>query len=193
MTPAARLGPAITAAFSMLVLAACSPEGRRPQTVTIGEDRHPVFTLTSLTYPYGDLHIAPDQGVFVDFARTESVVTCDRRGYTCLQWPFVFSFPDDGDPPAAGWRAAGYEFRVLAETERNFCGRARRAYLVEGVNETGWSTRVWYSPRFGVYAVMSGQARDGALVDVERAFITCERGLYERGWARAAGEAATSD
>lgn len=72
---------------------------------------------------------------------------------------------------------------MLAEAERNFCGRTRTAYLVEGVNETGWSTRVWYHPGFGVYAVMSGQARDGELVSVERAFVTCERGLYRRGWA----------
>lgn len=188
MTPASRLRSAIAAAVFGLALGACTPEGRSPDAVTLGEDRHPVFTLTSLTDPYGDLHIAPNQGVFVDFGRAESVVACEQRGFTCLQWPFVFSFPDDGDPPAAGWRAGGYAFRVLAETERNFCGRTRRAYLVEGVNETGWSTRVWYHPAFGVYAVMSGQARDGALVEVERAFITCERGLYRRGWAPPAGD-----
>ena len=153
--------------------------------VTIGEDRHPVFTLTSLSDPYTDLHLAPDQGVFVDFGRTESIVTCERRGYTCLQWPFVFSFPDEGEPPAAGWSAAGYDFRLVAKAERNFCGRSREAYLIEGQNEVGWATRVWYHPSFGVYAVMSGQAREGELVSVERAFTTCERGLFKRGWARA--------
>ncbi|MFW5660314.1 MAG: hypothetical protein ACOC05_02875 [Oceanicaulis sp.] len=173
------LGTIIVAAAAG-ALGACAPEGRAPGQVTIGEDRHPVYTLTSLSDPYTDIHIAPDQGVFVDFGRTESIVTCERRGYTCQEWPFVFSFPEEGDPPASGWSAGGYDFRVVAEAERNFCGRARRAYLVEGLNETGWSTRVWYHPGFGVYAVMSGQARDGELVSVERAFTTCERGLYKR-------------
>jgi hypothetical protein len=174
------------AAAAAFAVSACAPEGRAPDQVLVGEERHPVFTLTSLTEPYGDLHIAPDQGVFVDFGRTESIVACERRGYTCVQWPFVFSFPDEGDPPASGWRAGGYDFRVVAEAERNFCGRSRRAYLVEGANETGWATRVWYHPGFGVYAVMSGQAEDGALVTVERAYTLCERGLYRRGWAAAA-------
>jgi hypothetical protein len=103
MKPEVRPGVWITA-ICALVTAACAPEGRAPEQVTIGETRHPVFTLTSLTDPYGDLHIAPDQGVFVDFGRTEAVVACERRGYTCLQWPFVFSFPEDGDPPATGRR-----------------------------------------------------------------------------------------
>lgn len=181
----ARLGSMIAAAAATL-LAACAPEGRAPGETIIGEDRHPVFTLTSLSDPYTDLHLAPDQGVFVDFGRTESIVTCERRGYTCLQWPFVFSFPDEGEPPAAGWTAAGYDFRLVARAERNFCGRTRQTYLIEGMNEVGWATRVWYHPDFGVYAVMSGQAREGELVSVERAFTTCERGLFKRGWARSA-------
>ncbi|MGJ3230724.1 MAG: hypothetical protein ACFE0P_02890 [Oceanicaulis sp.] len=186
-----RLGSA-AAAIAGFGLAACAPEGRSPDTVTIGEDRHPVFEMISLTDPYSDIHVAPAQGVFVDFGRTESIVTCERRGYTCLQWPFVFSFPDEGDPPAAGWRAGGYDFRVVTLAERNFCGRTRRAYLVEGQNEVGWATRVWYHPDFGVYAVMSGQAEGGELVSVERALTTCDRGLYKRGWARAARETRTA-
>jgi hypothetical protein len=174
-----RLGSAM-AAGAVFALAACAPEGRAPDSIEIGEDRHPVYRLTSLSEAYGDLFVAPDQGVFIDFGRTESIVSCERRGYTCVQWPFVFSFPEDGDPPSGGWQAAGYDFTVVAETERNFCGRTRRAYLVEGANETGWATRVWYHPDFGVYAVMSGQASDGELVTVERTYTTCERGLFKR-------------
>jgi hypothetical protein len=175
----ARLRSAM-AAGALLALAACAPEGRAPERIEIGEDTHPVYRLTSLSEPYGDLFVAPDQGVFIDFGRTEAIVSCELRGYICIQWPFVFSFPDEGDPPSGGWRAAGYEFTVTAETDRNFCGRTRRAYLVEGANETGWATRVWYHPDFGVYAVMSGQAADGELVTVERAYTLCERGLFKR-------------
>ncbi|MEQ8433610.1 MAG: hypothetical protein RIA71_05160 [Oceanicaulis sp.] len=175
----ARLGSAI-AAGAVFALTACAPEGRAPDRIEIGEERHPVYHLTSLSDPYGDLFVAPDQGVFIDFGRTEAIVSCERRGYTCVQWPFVFSFPDEGDPPAGGWQAAGYDFRVVAETERNFCGRTRTAYLVEGANETGWATRVWYNPDFGVYAVMSGQAFEGQLMNVERAYTTCQRGLFKR-------------
>jgi len=175
----ARLGSAMIAGLAVS-LAACTPEGRAPGRIEIGEERHPVYHLAGLSEPYSDLYLAPDQGVFVDFGRTESIVTCEQRGYVCVLWPFVFSFPEEGDPPAAGWRAAGYDFRVVAQAERTFCGRTRSAFLIEGANATGWATRVWYHPDFGVYAVMSGQAEDGELANVERAYTICERGLYKR-------------
>lgn len=171
---------ALTGVAGAALLCACTPEGRAPEQIAIGEDRYPLYRLVSLSDPYGDLHVAPDQGVFIDFGRTESIVTCRQRGYTCLEWPFVFSFPEEGDPPANGWSAGGYDFRVVAEAERNFCGRTRRAYLVEGANGAGWATRVWYHPDFGVYAVMSGQASDGRMTEVERAYTICDRGLYKR-------------
>lgn len=185
---ARRAGLVTAAAFA---LAACSGEGQAPQSVTIGEDPVKVHRLVDLTDPYGDLFIAAERGVFVDFGRTEPIVTCERRGYICTEWPFVFSFPEDGAAPTGSWTAGDYEFEVIAEAERNFCGRNTTAYLVEGANETGWSTRVWYRPGFGVYAVMSGQAREGELVTVERAFTTCDRGLFARSgglFGRAGGD-----
>ncbi|MCR9129656.1 MAG: hypothetical protein NXI12_09050 [Alphaproteobacteria bacterium] len=161
-------------------LAACTGEGQAPQTTLIGEDEVAVHRLVDLTDPYGDLFIAPERGLFIDFGRAEPIITCERRGYICTEWPFVFSFPEDGEAPTGTWTAGAYEFEVIAEAERDFCGRTRTAYLVEGSNDVGWSTRVWYRPDFGVYAVMSGQARDGELVTIERAFTTCDRGLFAR-------------
>ncbi len=161
-------------------LAACSREGAAPRTVTVGETAYPVHHLVSLTDPWTDLYIAPDQGVFIEFGRAEPVIACEAAGKHCQEWPFVFSFPLRGRAPEAGWRAGGYEFRIVEQVERRFCGRARQAYLIEGANEAGWATRVWYHPDFGVYAVMSGQASDGELVTVERAYTTCDRGLYAR-------------
>jgi hypothetical protein len=162
------------------LLAACTGEGQAPQTAVIGEEDVPVHRLVDLTDPYGDLFIAQDRGIFIDFGRAEPIIRCERRGYICIEWPFVFSFPEDGDAPTGAWTAGAYEFQVIAEAERNFCGRARKAYLVEGSNAVGWATRVWYRPDFGVYAVMSGQARDGDLVTIERALTTCDRGLFAR-------------
>jgi len=162
-----------------LALAACS-EGQAPQRVLIGDEEVAVHRLVDLTDPYGDLYIAPQRGVFIDFGRTEAIIACERRGYICTEWPFVFSFPEDGEAPTGAWTAGDYEFEVIAQAQRNFCGRTRTAYLVEGSNDIGWSTRVWYRPDFGVYAVMSGQARDGELVTIERAFTTCDRGLFAR-------------
>lgn len=161
-------------------LSACAGEGDAPQTALVGEDDVPVHRLTNLTDPYSDLYVAMDREMVLDFARAEAVIACERRGYICLEWPFVFSFPESGEPPAGGWSAGGYEFKTIARAERDFCGRARRAYLIEGSNSVGWATRVWYHPDFGVYAVMTGQAEDGDLVSVERAYITCDRGLLAR-------------
>ena len=171
---------AALAAAGAFAATACSGEGQAPQTVMIEDQEVTVHRLVDLTDPYGDLFIVPERGVFIDFGRTEPIITCERRGYICTEWPFVFSFPEDGDAPAGSWTAGDYEFEVIAEAERDFCGRNQTAYLVEGSNAVGWSTRVWYRPRFGVYAVMSGQARDGELVTIERAFTTCDRGLFAR-------------
>ena len=167
------------AGVAALCLVACG-EGDRPGSVLIGEEQVPVHRLVSLTDPYGDLFIAPERGVFVDFGRAEGIIWCERRGYVCTEWPFVFSFPADGEAPTGSWTIGDYEFEVIAEAERKFCGRTRQVYLVEGANAIGWSTRVWYHPAFGVYAVMSGQAEDGEMVSVERAFTSCDRGLYAR-------------
>lgn len=165
----------------MLVAAtACMREGQAPQSVMIGEESIKVHRLTDLADPYGDLYIAAERGLFIDFGRAESIITCERRGYICTEWPFVFSFPENGEAPSGSWTAGDYEFDVIAEVERDFCGRQRKVYLVEGSNAVGWSTRTWYHPGFGVYAVMSGQARDGDLVTVERAYTTCDRGLFAR-------------
>ena len=166
--------------LTMLALTACAGEGETPQTARIGEDDVPVHRLINLTDPYGDLYVAMDRDVVLDFGRAEAVIACERRGYICLEWPFVFSFPESGEPPASGWSAGDYEFKILARAERDFCGRAWRAYLVEGSNSVGWATRVWYHPDFGVYAVMTGQAEDGDLITVERAYTTCDRGLLAR-------------
>lgn len=167
-------------ALWLLALGACSGEGRAPDTATVGQDEIPVHRLTSLTDPYADLYVSLDRDIVLDFGRVEAVVECERRGYLCLEWPFVFAFPESGEPPAGGWSAAGYEFRTVTRAERNFCGRTRRAYLIEGSNGVGWATRVWYHPGFGVYAVMTGQAEDGDLVTIERAYTTCDRGLLAR-------------
>lgn len=173
-------GYSVCALFAAAALTACSGEGAAPRTVTVGEQAYPVHHLVSLTDPWTDLYIAPDQNVFIEFGRAEPVIACEASGMHCQEWPFVFAFPLRGDPPEGSWRAGGYEFRVVEQVERRFCGRARQAYLVEGANEAGWATRVWYHPDFGVYAVMSGQASDGEMVTVERAYTTCDRGLYAR-------------
>jgi hypothetical protein len=161
-------------------LTACSGEGAAPRTVTVGEENYPVHHLVSLTDPWTDLYIAPDRSVFIEFGRAEPVIACESSGMHCQEWPFVFSFPLRGEAPEEAWSAAGYDFRIVEQVERRFCGRARQAYLIEGANEAGWATRVWYHPDFGVYAVMSGQAADGEMVTVERAYTTCDRGLYAR-------------
>ncbi len=167
-------------AAATLGLAACSGEGHAPDTALIGEDEIPVHRLTSLTDPYADIYVSVEREIVLDFGRVEAVIECERRGYLCLEWPFVFAFPESGEPPANGWSAGGYEFRTVTRAERNFCGRTREAYLIEGSNGVGWATRVWYHPDFGVYAVMTGQAEDGDLVTVERAYTTCDRGLMAR-------------
>ncbi|KAA5803661.1 hypothetical protein F1654_07620 [Alkalicaulis satelles] len=167
-----------------LALAACS-EGNAPRQAEAGEDRYAVYHLTSLTALHGDLHVSPGAGVFIEFGRAEAVIACEADAMMCQEWPFVFAWPERGAPPSGGWSAGGYEFRIAGQGPRSFCGRTREAYLVEGANEAGWATRVWYHPDFGVYAVMSGQAEDGELVTVERAYTTCDRGLYarsNRGW-----------
>lgn len=173
-----RVGRAGVILGAGMLMTACSGEGQAPQHALISDEEVAVHRLVDLTDPYGDLFIAPERGVFIDFGRAEPIITCERRGYICTEWPFVFSFPESGEAPTGAWTAGDYEFQVIAEAERNFCGRPRRAYLVEGSNDIGWSTRVWYRPDFGVYAVMSGQARDGELVTIERAFTTCDRGLF---------------
>lgn len=162
------------------VLGACSGEGGPPRTVTIGQDVYPVHHLVSLTDPWTDLYIAPDHNVFIEFGRAEPVIACEAAGLHCQEWPFVFAFPSDGEAPGAGWSAGGYDFRIVEQVERRFCGRTREAYLIEGADAAGWATRVWYHPDFGIYAVMTGQAADGELVTVERAYTTCDRGLYAR-------------
>jgi len=166
--------------LAALSLSACGGEGRTPDTAAVGQDDIPVHRLTSLTDPYADLYVSLDREVVLDFGRVEAVIACERRGYICLEWPFVFAFPENGEPPASGWSAGGYEFRTVTRAERNFCGRTRRAYLIEGSNSVGWATRVWYHPDFGVYAVMTGQAEDGDLLTIERAYTTCDRGLLAR-------------
>mgnify|MGYP006268915941 CR=1 FL=1 len=171
---------ALGAAACGLAVAGCAREGQAPASITIDEDSVAVHQLIDITDPYGDVFIAPSRGLFIDFGRAEPIIECERRGYICTEWPFVFSFPEDGAPPSAPWTIGDYEFEVIAQAERDFCGRTREAYLVQGANETGWSTRVWYHPGFGVYAVMSGQAYDGVLTQIERAFITCDRGLFAR-------------
>jgi hypothetical protein len=165
------------AAFS---LSACMGEGEAPQKALVGTEEIPVHRLTSLTDPYSDLYVSMERQMVLDFGRVEAVIECERRGYICVEWPFVFAFPESGEPPANGWSAADYDFRVVTRAERDFCGRTRKAYLVEGYNGVGWATRVWYHPGFGVYAVMTGQAEDGDLVTIERAYTTCDRGLLAR-------------
>lgn len=176
----ARWAGAALTGVALLMVSACSREGQAPERVLIGEEDIAVHRLVDLTDPYGDLYLSEARGIFIDFGRAEPIITCERRGYVCTEWPFVFSFPEDGDVPTGSWTVGDYEFEVIAEAERNFCGRTRTVYLVEGANDIGWSTRVWYRPDFGVYAVMSGQARDGELVSIERAFTTCDRGLFAR-------------
>ena len=171
---------ALVLGAAALGLSACSGEGDPPQTALVGTEQIPVHQLTSLTDPYADLYVSMDREIVLDFGRVEAVIECERRGYICLEWPFVFAFPESGEPPTAGWSAGGYEFRTVMQTERDFCGRTRNAYLIEGSNSVGWATRVWYHPAFGVYAVMTGQAEDGDLVTIERAYTTCDRGLLAR-------------
>lgn len=173
------IGPSAFALTVAAALSACS-EGAAPRTVTVGEETYPVHHLVSLTDPWTDLYIAPEQNVFIEFGRAEPVIACEAAGYHCQEWPFVFAFPLRGDAPESGWSAGDYQFRIVEQVERRFCGRARQAYLIEGANPAGWATRVWYHPDFGVYAVMSGQSEDGELVTVERAYTTCDRGLYAR-------------
>lgn len=167
------------------VTVACSAEGDRPQQAMINnEDSVAVHRLINLSDPYGDVFIAPERGIFIDFGRTESIIECNRADYFCTEWPFVFSFPHNGEAPVGSWTAGEYTFEVVAQAERDFCGRSRDVYLIQGSNSVGWATRVWYHPSFGVYAVMSGQAEEGRMVSVERAFTTCDRGLYSRSYAR---------
>ncbi|WBQ10084.1 hypothetical protein L2D01_14510 [Hyphomonadaceae bacterium ML37] len=173
------LAAPICVLIAALALSACS-EGAPPRTVTVGEDSYPVHHLVSLTDPWTDLYIAPDHNVFIEFGRAEPVIACEAAGYHCQEWPFVFAFPLRGDAPEDGWSVGDYQFRIVEQVERRFCGRAREAYLIEGANPAGWATRVWYHPDFGVYAVMSGQSEDGEMVTVERAYTTCDRGLYAR-------------
>ena len=169
----------ITAALA-LGLSACTGEGEAPQTAVVGTEEVPVHRLKSLTDPLSDLYVSIERDIVLDFGRVEAVIECERRGYICLEWPFVFAFPESGEPPATGWAAGGYDFRVVTRADRDFCGRTRNAYLIEGANGVGWATRVWYHPDFGVYAVMTGQAEDGDLVTIERAYTTCDRGLLAR-------------
>lgn len=163
-----------------IALSACTGEGNAPQTAVVGTEEVPVHRLKSLTDPLADLYVSIDREIVLDFGRVEAVIECERRGYICLEWPFVFAFPESGEPPATGWSAGGYDFRVVTRADRDFCGRLRNAYLIEGANGVGWATRVWYHPGFGVYAVMTGQAEDGDLVTIERAYTTCDRGLLAR-------------
>ncbi|MCC5996024.1 MAG: hypothetical protein JJU18_06600 [Oceanicaulis sp.] len=190
ITGPAALSPAalISAAGAVgLLLAGCGGEGSAPREASAGEENFKVHHLVSLTALHGDLHVSPEAGVFIEFGRAEAVIACEADAMICQEWPFVFAWPERGAPPADGWRAGDYDFRIAAQGPRNFCGRTRDAYLVEGANAAGWATRVWYHPDFGVFAVMSGQAEDGELVTVERAYITCDRGLYARQGGRMGG------
>lgn len=168
------------------LLAACSQEGRAPRLAELGEDRDgralltPVHHLQNVDDPYADWFIAQERGLYLELGSLARIVPCQAEGYVCVAWPFAFSFPLDGPPSMAGWQAGGLSFSARHEVERDFCGRTRRVYLIEGTDPSGAATRTWYHPDFGIYAILIGQAEDGRMVRIERAYTTCERGLYQR-------------
>lgn len=179
------------AAFAAILAAtglvsACGQEGRAPRMADLGEDRTgrsqttPVHHLKNLDDPYADWFIAEAQGVYLELGRLSQIVECEAQGYVCIAWPFAFSFPEQGPPSMAGWQAGGFTFTARYEVERDFCGRERRVYLIEGADPSGAATRTWYHPDFGIYAILIGQAEEGRMVHIERAYATCERGLYAR-------------
>lgn len=171
------------------LLAACGNEGRAPRLAELGEDidgrilRSPVHHLQNFDDPYADWFIAPERGLYLELGRLSQIVTCEADGYICVAWPFAFSFPLEGVPSMAGWQAGGFTFSARHEVERDFCGRTRQVYLIEGADPSGAATRTWYHPDFGIYAIAIGQAEEGRMVRIERAYTTCERGLYSRGGA----------
>ena len=176
-----RLAVLILAAAS---LGACGGDGRAPRMAELDPDmpsretKTPVYQLQNLDDPYGDWFIAPERGLYFEFGAPGELVSCEAEGYACLAWPFAFSFPLDGAPSMAGWEAGGMTFVARYETERDFCGAPRDVWMIEADDGAGGSTRVWYDPDFGIYSVMIGQAEDGRMARIERAYATCERGLY---------------
>ena len=169
-----------------LAVSACGADGAVPRRADLGADPDgrpqstPVYQLRNLDDPYADWFIAPERGLFVESGRLYDIVTCEAEGFDCIAWPFAFSFPSEGAPSMAGWQAGGYSFAARYETERDFCGRVREAWMIEGTDGSGLATRTWYHPDFGIYAILVGQAEDGRLVRIERAYSTCEAGLYAR-------------
>lgn len=180
MTTASPVRPRLGAITALaLGLAACA-EGRAPETVRVEEERYTVWRLASLTEATSELHIAAEQGLVLDFGRAEAIAPCDTRGWVCIEHPFFFAMPTTGEVPERPWTVGEREFRVLAREQREFCGRRREVYLIEGSAGVGWASRVWYSPDFGVYAVTNGYAEGTAMDTVLQAWATCDRGLYDR-------------
>lgn len=169
-----------------LAVSACGADAGAPSRADLGTDRDgrpqstPVYQLRNLDDPYTDWFIAPERGLFVESGRLFDIVNCEAEGYACIAWPFAFSFPREGAPSMAGWEAGGYSFAARYETERDFCGRVREAWMIEGTDGSGLATRTWYHPDFGIYAILIGQAEAGRMVRIERAYSTCEEGLYAR-------------
>lgn len=177
----ARFAAACAAVFAALALGACTPEGRDPDTITINGESHRVYSLTSAFDPgIDDLVLAPDLAGYPHVVFNPPFAPCWRTGYICARSPFVFSFPEAGDPPVHGWSAAGHSFRVVGRVPRDFCGRERRVFLVEGADDSGRITRVWYHPDFGVYAVMHGRAVGVDGFDAAHVYTTCQRGLFKQ-------------
>ena len=130
--------------------------------------------------PHYDLYISETENTYTEFGRVSALVRCKDDDYICLEWPFVFAFPKRGAPDEDGWSVDGYDFYILAHTEREFCGRRLKTYLIEGTNSEGWASRVWYRPNFGIYEVMTGQAEEGRLVQIERTYSTCTQGFMDQ-------------
>lgn len=158
--------------------------GQRPVLISSNNKSYgghiTLHPLRDLSDPHYDLFISLEDGTYTEFGRPLRLIGCSDERYICLEWPFLFAFPKRGTPSSNGWDHAGYHFEIISETKRDFCGRTRQTYLIEGSNDEGWSSRVWYRPDFGVYAVMTGQAEEGRLVEVERSYATCTQGLLNR-------------
>lgn len=174
---------------SALMVSACGgQEGASPRTTDVqlsrfsGEtSRVEVHHLKNLSDPYADLYVSAEQGIYTQFGSVGNIELCEADGYVCMTEPFLFSYPTSGRPSMAGWTAGAYNFVAVHEIERDFCGRQRDVFMIEGTDETGASTRVWYHPEFGIYAVIDGKVdEDGELTLAEAIYTTCERGLLRR-------------
>ena len=171
------------------LLSACGgSEGTPPRTTEVQLSRFSeetarveVHHLKNLSDPYADLYVSAEQGIFTQFGSVGNIEVCESDTYVCMTEPFLFSYPVTGRPSMAGWTIGPYQFVARHEVERDFCGRKREVFLIEGTDETGASTRVWYHPEFGIYAVIDGRVdEEGELTLAEAIYTTCERGLLRR-------------